>query len=313
MKILFVDTVHPFLEEALKKSGHEIEFYNDNSREGLLKIIHFYEGIVIRSKVKLDEEILKIATNLKFIARAGAGMENIDVEYANNAGIKLYNAPEGNRDAVGEHALGMLLMLMHHLKRADMQVRNGIWKREENRGTEIMGKTIGLIGFGNTGSQFAKKLSGFEATILAYDKYKSGFSNEYVKESTMDEIFKNADIVSFHIPLTEETHYLFDEQYINSFQKPFYFINTSRGKNVNTSHLVQGLKSGKVLGACLDVIEYESVSFENVIFDSLPDSYQYLIHSENVILAPHIAGWTHESHKKMSVFLAEKILQDFPG
>lgn len=311
MKILFADTVHAALEEMLLTAGHHTFHYTEKSREGLLSVIGQYDGIVIRSKVKLDKEMLDAATRLKFIARAGAGMENIDVEYAGSKGIVLFNSPEGNRDAVGEHALGMLLMLLHHLKRADLEVRKGIWKRAENRGTEIMGKTIGLIGYGNTGSRFAKKLSGLDAEIIVYDKYKTGFSNEYVKEVSLEELKKQADIISLHIPLTDETHYLVDEAFIQQVDKPFYFLNTSRGKNVKTAALADGLKSGKILGACLDVIEYESVSFEQLSARELPDDYQYLLNAENVILAPHIAGWTHESNEKMSRVLAGKILERF--
>lgn len=311
MRVLFADTVHACLEEELLRHGFETAHYTGKSREGLKAIIGDYEGIVIRSKVKLDADMLQHANRLRFIARAGAGMENIDIPFAESMGIACINSPEGNRDAVGEHAIGMLLMLLNNLKRADAEVRKGIWVRAENRGFEIMGKTIGLIGYGNTGSQIAKKLSGFEAEILVYDKYLSGFSNSYCRESTLEEIQEKADILSLHIPLTPETHYLVDEAFIRKFRKNFFFMNTSRGKNVKTAALAEALKSGKICGACLDVIEYESISFEQLDAAQLPEDYRYILEAENVILSPHIAGWTHESNEKMSRILAEKIIVQF--
>jgi len=308
---LFADTVHECLEEELIGKGFRTFHYTGTSRGELKAVIGEYEGIVIRSKVRLDKDILQHAGKLKFIARAGAGMENIDVAWAESRGILCISSPEGNRDAVGEHAIGMLLMLMNNLKRADDEVRSGIWKRAENRGYEIMGKTVGIIGYGNTGSQFARKLSGFDAELLVYDKYKTGFGGAHVKESSMEEIFERADIVSLHIPLTEETRYLVDEKFIASFHKAFYLVNTSRGPNVKTAALVQGLGSGKVRGACLDVIEYESVSFEKLGEEDLPENFRYLLNAGNVILTPHIAGWTHESNRKMSEVLAKKITAAF--
>jgi D-3-phosphoglycerate dehydrogenase len=311
MKILFVDTVHVYLEEKLREAGFDIHHFTSTSREDFMLAAGNYQGFIIRSKFKLDKEILDHCSQLKFIARAGAGMENIDVEYAIQLGIECINSPEGNRDAVGEHAMGMLLMLLNHLKKADAEVRKGIWLRAENRGYEIMGKTVGIIGYGNTGSQFAKKLSGFECELLVYDKYKSDINDGYVNRVEMEEIFEKSDIVSLHIPLTPETHYLVNDEFINRFKKPIYLINTSRGKNVNTAHLVQALENQQILGACLDVSEYESVSFENMQADELPPPMQYLIGSDKVILTPHIAGWTHESNYKMSYYLAQKILKKY--
>jgi D-3-phosphoglycerate dehydrogenase len=308
MKILFVDTVHPYLEEKLKEKGFQTFHFTSTDRNQFISEIGNYDGLVIRSKFLLDKEVLDHGKQLKFIARAGAGMENIDVEHAEKLGIQCINSPEGNRDAVGEHALGMLLMLLNHLKKTDAEVRKGVWIRAENRGHEIKGKTVGLIGYGNTGSAFAKKLSGFECEILAYDKYKKNIADAFVKQVEMNELFEKTDILSLHIPLTEETMYLVDKGFLNQFKKPIYVINTSRGKNLRKADLVEALKSKKVLGACLDVSEYETMSFEDMDSAHLPEPYQYLINAENVVLTPHIAGWTHESNYKMSFYLAEKIL-----
>jgi D-3-phosphoglycerate dehydrogenase len=311
MKILFIDTVHPYLEEKLREKGFEISHFTSVDKNELIAMAGNYEGFIIRSKFLLDKEILDHCKKLRFIARAGAGMENIDVAYAEKLGIKCINSPEGNRDAVGEHAMGMLLMLLNHLKKADTEVREGIWLRAENRGYEIMGKTIGLIGYGNTGSKFAKKLSGFECKILVYDKYKKSISDPFVQQVEMEEIFEKADIVSLHVPLTEETYYLVNEKWIDQFRKPIWLINTSRGKNLDTAGVVEALQSKKVLGACLDVSEYEALSFETMHSPEIPAPMQYLLQAENVILSPHIAGWTHESNYKMSYYLAEKILAEF--
>lgn len=311
MKILFVDTVHDYLEEKLIESGFDISHFTSTDKNEFKSIAGNFDGFIIRSKFLLDKELLDYCKQLKFIARAGAGMENIDVVYAEQLGIKCFNSPEGNRDAVGEHALGMLLMLMNRLKKADAEVREGIWLRAENRGHEIMGKTVGVIGYGNTGSKFAKKLSGFECEILVYDKYKNGINDPHVKQVEMEEIFEKADILSLHIPLTDETTYLVNEQFLNQFHKPIYLINTSRGKNLQTAHLVKALENKRLLGACLDVLEYESASFEDMNANEIPAPMQYLIKADNVILTPHIGGWTHESNYKMSYYLAEKILDAF--
>lgn len=307
-KILFIDSTHPILKEMLEESGFCCDVFTDKNRDEILEIIGDYTGVIIRSRIQIDKEILNKATKLKFIGRVGAGMENIDVQYAESKGIKCFNSPEGNRDAVGEHALGMLLSLMNNFRQADTQVRNGIWKREENRGVEIKGKTIGIIGYGNMGIAFARKLSGFEANVIAYDKYKSHFSDHFVKEVSMNEIFENADILSLHVPLTEETNYLVNEKFIGNFKKNIWFINTSRGTVVKTDDLADALKSGKIIGAALDVIEYEETSFEMLKNKKLPDAWKYLINAENVILTPHIAGWTAESKEKLARVLGEKII-----
>jgi len=306
-KVLFIDSAHPFLRDQLEAMGFVCEAFEEKNPEFYRQIANQYIGFVVRSKIALDESILPLATQLKFIARVGAGMENIDVLLAEKLGIVCLNAPEGNRDAVGEQAVGMLLALLNKLPQVDREVRQGIWRRAENRGTEIKGKTIGLIGYGNTGSVTARKLSGFEAEILAYDKYKRGFSNSIVKEAAMEEIFERADIVSLHIPLTPETDYLVDQAFLSRFKKPIVLINTSRGRNVKTVDLIAAMKSGKVTGACLDVLEFEKFSFEDLQADALPDAFRELLAMPNVLLSPHIAGWTHESHYKLSAVLVEKI------
>jgi len=307
-RILFVDSNHPILHQELQKAGFACDLHYEWSKEKVMQELHNYIGVVIRSRFKLDEEILSKAPNLRFIARAGAGMENIDVHYAHKLGIHCLHAPEGNRDAVGEHVVGMLLMLFNNLNKADAEVRKGIWLREENRGREIQGKTIGIIGYGNMGMAFAQRLKGFDCKVLAYDKYKKDFSDDYAKEATMVELFEEADIVSLHLPLTEETHYLANTYFFKKFKKNIYFINTARGKNVNTADLVEQIKTGKVLGACLDVLEYESVSFEALDASKLPEPFKYLIVSDKVVLTPHIAGWTFESHEKIAQTLVRKIL-----
>ena len=310
MKILFIDACHPLLFEALIDDGHHCIEGHNLSYDEVSKMIPNLNGIIIRSRIPLDKKILEKAENLLFIARAGAGMENIDVGFAESKNIKCINSPEGNRDAVGEHATGMLLSLLNNLNRADQQVRIGEWIREENRGHELQGKKVGIIGFGNMGSSFASKLQGFDCKILAYDKYKKSFGNVLVKESSLQEIFNEADILSIHVPLTDETEYFIDDAFLEKFKKEVYFINTSRGKCVRTDDLVKNIKSGKVLGACLDVIEYEDLSFEKFsgksnFFEN--PSWQFLIKSDKVILSPHIAGWTFESNEKIAKALVTKI------
>jgi D-3-phosphoglycerate dehydrogenase len=306
-KILFIDQTHPCLQQELEDMGFICDYFPEKGIEDIEKIIHQYTGVIIRSRILLDKEILEKATKLRFIGRVGAGMESIDVEYATSKNIICLNSPEGNRDALAEHTLGMLLMLLNKLNIADKQIRQGIRLREENRGVEIKGKTIGIIGYGNMGSAFAQRLKGFQANVIAYDKYKFNYSDEFVKETTWDEIFETTDIVSFHVPLTTETNYLFDQSLIDKFKKNIYVINTSRGKIVNTDDLVEGIKKGKVLGAALDVIEYEDTSFEKLDESVLPEAYQYLLHAENIVMTPHIAGWTIESKYKMAKVLADKI------
>jgi D-3-phosphoglycerate dehydrogenase len=313
LKVLFVDSTHPRLPEMLYNAGFDVEYNPEKvTADNIKKIIPNYDGIIIRSKVKFDKDLIDLAKNLKFIGRVGAGLENIDVEYAESKGIKSYNSPEGNRDAVGEQALGMLLSLFNNILRADSEVRNGKWIREGNRGLEIKGKTIGIIGCGNMGSAFAQRLKGFEANVIAYDKYKFNYTNEFVTEKTLEELFEQTDILSLHVPLTDETRFMINDDFINRFKKDIYIINTARGKVLKTDDLVKNMKSGKVLGAALDVLEYEQTSFENLHSgNDLPEAFQYLIKSNKVVLTPHIAGWTQESNVKLSEFLAEKIIADF--
>lgn len=308
MRILFIDSNHPLLHTTLEKAGHTCDLNYDWTRDEIINNISDYDGIVIRSKIKITKEIIDKTSKLKFIARAGAGMENIDVAYAESKGIKCIHAPEGNRDAVAEHALGMLLCLFNNICRADKEVREGKWLREDNRGVELMGKTVGIIGYGNMGSAFAERLRGFGVKVLVYDKYRKGFGTNDIIESSLEHILEQADILSLHTPLTEETNYLINDAFINRFKKNIYIINTARGKCLNTNDLVKNIISGKVRGACLDVLEYEMVSFEKLDITNLPEAFQYLIKSGKVILSSHIAGWTHESNEKIAKILTEKIL-----
>jgi D-3-phosphoglycerate dehydrogenase len=309
MKILFIDSNHPALQEILEKAGHTCDLHYNWTREEIMNHLHLYDGIVIRSRIKITREIIDTAVKLKFIARAGAGMENIDTVYAEKKGIHCLHAPEGNRDAVAEHALGMLLSLFNNLCPANQEVRASKWIREGNRGVELMGKTVGIIGFGNMGSAFAQRLKGFGVHILAYDKYKKGFGSDLIKEASLAQVFEEADVISLHTPLTDETHDLINDAFIHQFKKNIYIINTARGKSLNTADLVTNIQSGKVLGACLDVLEYEVTSFENLDATILPPAFQYLMHSDKVMLSPHIAGWTKESNEKIARILAEKILK----
>ena len=304
MRILFIDRVHPSLINNLKKNYFVCDESYHLSKEKIEKIIHNYEGIIIRSRFIIDSNFIRKARNLKFIARAGSGLENIDVEFAESEDVKCLNASEGNRQAVAEHSIGMILSLFNNLNTADKEVRNGKWEREDNRGIELTEKTVGIIGFGNNGSAFANVLQGFGVKILAYDKYLAN----YHYQSSMEKIYKQADIVSLHVPLTEETTYLADDNFINNFEKYFYFINTARGKCANTKSIVKSLKSGKLKGACLDVLEYEKTSFEDLSKIGFDDEMQYLINSKKTILSPHIAGWTIESNVKIAKILTEKIL-----
>ncbi len=306
-KVLFIDSTHPSLPEGLEDLGYQCDFFPKYQRDDFLKIIDQYEGVIVRSKIKLDREILEKARQLRFIGRVGAGMENIDTAFAEEKGIRCLNAPEGNRSAVGEHAIGMLLMLFNHLKKGDTEVRKGLWLREENRGTEIEGKTVGIIGYGNMGSAFAEKISGFGARVLAYDKYKTGFSNVFVTEVSLETLFSETDILSLHVPLTDETFFMVNDDFLHRFKKPIWLINTSRGKVLKTADLITALRNGKVKGACLDVLEFEGFSFENLDNNKLPKAFSELITLDNVILSPHVAGWTHESNRKLAATIVRKV------
>ena len=309
MKIALLDDVHDLFRSAFEEQGWNVDLLSNSSRSALKETISEYNGIILRSRIKMDEDLLQHAKSLKFIGRPGAGLENIDRKYCEAHGIEVYRSPEGNRDALAEHALGMMLMLFNNLKRADSEVRGGLWRREENRGHELMGKTVGIIGYGYMGEAFAQRLSGFGVKLLAYDKYKSDFGTNSVSKVSLEELKMQSDVISLHVPLTKETRGMINADFLSGLSRSVYLLNTARGPVVNTADLVDALRSGKVKGACLDVLEQESTSFEKV--DHLPDSMQELLASDKVILSPHIAGWTHEAKQKMAEFLVEKILTDF--
>ena len=315
MKILLLDSNHPLITEQLLAKGFLLEEDFTSSYDEVLQKINQYDGIIIRSRIPLDKNFLENAQNLKFIARVGAGMENIDLETAKNLGISLINSPEGNRDAVAEHVVAMLLILMNRLFIASEEVKNGIWKREENRGDELLGKTFGIIGYGNMGKATAKRLSGFGVEVIFYDILPN-LEDEFAKQVSLEELQERADILSLHIPLDASTEYLVDENFISKMKKNFYLVNTARGKNVKTSALVDALKSGKVKAAALDVLEYEKSSFENLdtstsLSTRNKEDLQFLLDSEQVIVTPHIAGWTHQSKEKLAQFIVDKIVQQF--
>ena len=310
MKVLHLDTNHHLLINQLNDLG----FINDkdykSSKETVLENIQQYDGIIIRSRFSIDKTFLDAAKNLKFIGRVGAGLENIDCDYAQRKGITLIAAPEGNRNAVGEHSLGMLLSLFNKLNKADAEVRKGKWLREDNRGIELDGKTVGLIGYGNMGKAFAKKLRGFDVEVLCYD-IKDNVDDENATQVSLKELQEKADVLSLHTPENPSTLGLINSRFINSFKKSFWFINTARGKSVVTSDLAEALRSGKILGAGLDVLEYEKASFENLFSSELPEAFQYLIEAENVLLTPHVAGWTIESKEKLAQTIVDKIKTEF--
>ena len=310
MNILHLDKNHPLLIEELKKAGfNNVDDYTSSKTE-IEKSIHKYDGIVIRSRFKIDNTFLDAAKNLKFIARVGAGLESIDEEYAQKMKVTLIAAPEGNRNAVGEHTLGMLLSLFNNLNKADREVKKGVWNREGNRGVELDGKTVGIIGYGNMGKSFAKKLKGFDCTVLCYDILED-VGDKNATQVSLQTIFDMADVLSLHTPWTPLTDKMINTHFISKFQKSFWFLNTARGKSVVTVDLVSALKSGKILGAGLDVLEYEKLSFESLFTSEMPEAYKELILMDNVILSPHIAGWTVESKEKLAQTIVEKILEEF--
>jgi len=310
LNILHLDSNHPLLLDQL----NELSYTNDedytSSKSDIENKIQEYDGIVLRSRFTIDKQFLDKATNLKFIGRVGAGLENIDCEYAAKKGVYLISAPEGNRNAVGEHSLGMLLSLFNKLNKADSEVRNGKWLREENRGIELDGKTVGLIGYGNMGKSFAKKLQGFDVTVLCYD-LKPNVGDENCTQVSLNELQEKADVLSLHTPETALTTNMIDTDFINQFKKSFWLLNTARGKSVVTKDLVEALKSEKIFGAGLDVLEYEKASFENLFSTQMPEAFKYLINSEKVILSPHVAGWTVESKEKLAQTIVDKIKLKF--
>lgn len=311
MKILHLDTNHSLLINQLNDLGFQNDEDYTSSKVEVEKKINLYDGIVIRSRFKIDKQFIDAANNLKFIARVGAGLESIDCDYALSKNIQLIAAPEGNRNAVGEHALGMLLSLFNKLNKADKEIRNGKWLRENNRGIELDGLTVGLIGYGNMGKSFAKKLSGFDVEVICYD-IKDGVGDENCKQVSLEELFQKTNVLSLHTPFNELSHQMINSTFINKFSNPFWIFNTARGTAIVTSDLVEGLKEGKILGAGLDVLEYEKISFENLFENNtLPTPFEYLISAENVLLSPHVAGWTVESKIKLAQTIVDKIKNSF--
>ena len=300
--ILIVDDIHPIFIEQAEALGYKCDYRPTIKLAEALEIIGNYAGLVIRSKFNVDKQVVDAATSLRFVCRAGAGMDNIDEAYAAEKKLTLINASEGNMDAVGEHAVGMLLSLMNHFNIADAEIRNGEWKREANRGFELKGKTVGIIGYGFMGKSFAKKLSGFELEVIAYDKYKTGFSDRYAREVSMEEIVKHSDVLSVHVPLTKETNGMIDDELLFHFKKPIFFINTSRGKVAKVRAVLNAIRDGKILGAGLDVLETEK-------FPALAEQewFDDLKRSGKVLLTPHVAGWTFDSYRKISEVMADKL------
>ena len=311
MKILHLDTNHPILIKQLNSLGFTNDEDYTSSKAEIVAKINLYDGLIIRSRFSIDASFLEKGKNLKFIGRVGAGLENIDCSYAKNNGITLIAAPEGNRNAVGEHCLGMLLSLFNKLNKANSEIKKGQWLREENRGVELDGKTIGLIGYGNMGKSFAKKLRGFDIEILCYD-LKPNVSDDCCKQVSLRELQQKVDVLSLHTPQTELTRNMVNTNFIESFKKNFWLLNTARGTSVVTKDLVIALKSGKILGAGLDVLEYEKASFQNLFTnDKIPKAFQYLINSNKVLLSPHIAGWTIESEEKLAQTIVDKIKSNY--
>jgi len=303
-KILIVDDLHPVFKEKAIALGFEVDDLPKITRAETLAVVKDYDGIAVRTKFRIDAELFAVAPKLKFVARAGAGLDNIDIPIAKERGIALLAANEGNMDAVGEHAAGLLLSLMNNFRKADIEIRNGIWDREGSRGYELKGKTVGIIGYGFMGQSFARKLSGFGVNVIAYDKYKTGFTDEFAREVSMEEIVKHSDVLSLHIPLTSETRQMVNDEYFFHFKKPIFFINTARGEIVNTQAVLANIDKGKILGAGLDVLENEK-------FPSLAEQpwYESLSTSDKVILTPHVAGWTFDSYRKISEVLAQKLAE----
>jgi len=307
IKILHIDSNNPILWQQLEEAGFENHADFTSSKEEIEAKIQNYNGIVIRSRFKIDKTFLDKAANLQFIARVGAGLESIDCDYAEAKGIHLIAAPEGNRNAVAEHSLGVILSLFNNLNQADAEIRNGQWNRESNRGHELDGKTVGIIGYGNMGKAFAKKLRGFDVAVLCYD-ILDNVGDENAKQVSLAELQKRADVLSLHLPWTPETDKMVNADFISAFAKPFWIINTSRGKNIVTADLVDAMRAKKVLGAGLDVLEYEKLSFETLFQDkNTPEAFQYLLEAKNVLLTPHIAGWTFESHERLAQVIVDKI------
>jgi D-3-phosphoglycerate dehydrogenase len=306
-KIILTDEPHPYLISHLEQIGFECLEHYETPRAEVLALLPQCFGLLVRSRLQVDRPLLDAGQQLSFIARYGVGTEHIDLDYAAELGIPVFTSPEGSRDTVAEHSMGMLLMLMNYLGRADREVRNNLWKRGPNRGVEIKGKTVGILGYGNMGKALAQRLQGFEAEVLTFDKYKKNYGDSYAKQVSLEELQAKADIVSLHIPYEKDNHYFIDQTFIEACAKPFYLVNTARGLVLNTADLVQGLEDGKVLGAALDVLEYEEMSFAKLDLSTLPAPFQYLKQADNVVLSPHIAGWSLESKLGHAQTLAQKI------
>ena len=307
MNVLISDDVHPVLEQRLTEAGLVCRKALGSDYDELLTLVQDFDALVVRSKVRIDRAFIDRAPRLRCIGRTGAGMETIDVDYASRKGIRCVNSPEGNRDAVGEHTLGLLLSLFDKICVADGEVRRGLWQREANRGLEVKGRTVGIIGFGNMGSAFAQRLRGFECEVLAYDKYRpAGYAPQGVEACTLESLMARADVVSLHVPLTDETRHMVDDRFLRSFSHPFFLLNTSRGAVVDTPALADALERGWVLGAGLDVVEYEDMSRDG-LGDSA-EAWQRLLRSPRTVLTPHVAGWTEESKYKLAAVLADKII-----
>ncbi len=309
MKVVLLDDFHPLINDTLLKWGFEV-IDGKGFKPKDLTSVKDLDGIFIRSSIPLNKFILSQLESLKFIARPGAGLENIDIEYCKEVNISVFRSPEGNRDALAEHTMGMILSLINKINTSNIEVRDGIWLREANRGIELKGKVFAIIGFGYMGEALAKRLKGFDLTVVAYDKYKTNFSSKYVEEVSMDFIYKNADFVSLHTPLTPETKDLVNTSFINLFNKPFFLINTARGHSVKVVDLIEALENQKIIGACLDVLEFESTSFEKFSYADNP-KFKSLIKFKNILLTPHIAGWTVESKEKMAQVILNKIHDKF--
>lgn len=307
-RVLFVESVHEELHNRLTATGFECEHNYFIGRNELLLRVGEFTGLVLRGRFVIDRAFIDAAQSLRFIARSGSGLEHIDMAYAKSKGIEVFSSPEGNRDAVGEHVVGMLLSLFNRIHLADREVRSGFWRREENRGIELRGKTVAIIGYGQMGSSVARKLIGFDCRVIAHDKYLPSLPDTSATLVSLPMLFSEADVVSLHLPLSEETHHYADSLFFNSFKKPIWFVNTARGRHTDTAALADAIKSGRVNGACLDVLEYEKATLEGLEFGALPEPLRYLYESEKVIFTPHVAGWTAESYRKLSDVLADKIL-----
>lgn len=304
MKVLIIDRLHDSITPLLNNIGITPDYKPDITTDEVKQILPEYEGLILRSKMKLDTTLLASAPKLKFVARAGAGVDEIDEDFLQEKGITLINAPEGNRDAVGEHTLGMLLCLMNNIHTADREVRNMQWKREANRGYELGSRTVGIIGYGNMGQAFAKRLKGFGCEVLAYDNGKTGYSDEYAKEASLEELQEKADVLSFHIPLNKDNKHLVSKDYIGGFKKPFYLINLARGEVMLLETIKWALESGKTIGAGLDVLENEKL---HTLTNNQKSTFEWLTEQDNVIFTPHVGGWTFESYEKINKAMVQKI------